>query len=185
MVAGRSPETRPKGALVTAGEKFGIHTANARVRHARLDTIPFESANQFMATLHEGDAEGMKIIIKGAPEVVLKRCGNVDPDTALRQVEAFAAEGMRVLGFAEKRFDRAGLTLEDCARGFEFTGAAGHDRSAAREVIDAIRACHQAGITVKMITGDHMGTAQAIGEQLGIATHGAKAVTGVQLMIPA
>jgi len=92
-----------EGALVTAGEKFGIHTANARVRHARLDTIPFESANQFMATLHEGDAEGMKIIIKGAPEVVLKRCGNVDPDTALRQVEAFAAEGMRVLGFAEKR----------------------------------------------------------------------------------
>jgi Ca2+-transporting ATPase len=49
------------------------------------------------------------------------------------------------------------------------------------EVIDAIRACHQAGITVKMITGDHRGTAQAIGEQLGLAKHGAKAVTGVQL----
>ena len=170
-----------EGALVTAGEKFGIHTANARVRHARLDTIPFESANQFMATLHEGDAEGMKIIIKGAPEVVLKRCGNVDPDTALRQVEAFAAEGMRVLGFAEKRFDRAGLTLEDCARGFEFTGLQAMIDPPRAEVIDAIRACHQAGITVKMITGDHMGTAQAIGEQLGIATHGAKAVTGVQL----
>jgi len=48
-------------------------------------------------------------------------------------------------------------------------------------VIDAIRVCHQAGITVKMITGDHRGTAQAIGEQLGIAEHGAKAVTGVEL----
>jgi len=170
-----------EGALVTAGEKFGIHTANARLRHARLDTIPFESANQFMATLHVWGAEGRKIILKGAPEVVLRRCGNVDPNVVLHQVEAFASEGMRVLGFAEKRFDGATLTMEDCDQGFEFTGLQAMIDPPRTEVIDAIRACHQAGITVKMITGDHSGTAQAIGEQLGIAKHGARAVTGTQL----
>ncbi len=170
-----------EGALVTAGEKLGIDTANVRKHHARLDTVPFESANQFMATLHEGGAEGHKIVIKGAPEVVLRRCGNVDPDTVIHQVEAFASEGMRVLGFAEKRFDRAALTLEDCAERFEFIGLQAMIDPPRAEVIDAIRACHQAGITVKMITGDHKGTAQAIGEQLGIAEPGAQAVTGVQL----
>jgi Ca2+-transporting ATPase len=83
-----------EGALVTAGEKFGIHTVQARKQHARLDTIPFESANQFMATLHEGGAEGRRIVIKGAPEAVHRRCSHVDHDMALRQVEAFASEGM-------------------------------------------------------------------------------------------
>jgi len=170
-----------EGALVTAGEKLGIHTPHARKHHARLDSIPFESANQFMATLHDWGAEGKRILIKGAPEAVLRRCGNVDPDMAIRQVEAFASEGMRVLGFAEKRFDRTGLDMEDCAQGFEFTGLQAMIDPPRTEVIDAIRACHQAGITVKMITGDHKGTAQAIGEQLGLAKHGAKAVTGVEL----
>lgn len=170
-----------EGALVTAGEKFGIHTGKAREQYVRLDAIPFESANQFMATLHDWDVGGKKIIIKGAPEVVLRRCGNVDRDTVVKQVEALANEGMRVLGFAERRFDRAGLTMEDCAEGFEFTGLQAMIDPPRTEVIDAIHACHQAGITVKMITGDHSGTAQAIGEQLGIAKHGVQAVTGVQL----
>jgi Ca2+-transporting ATPase len=166
---------------VAAGEKFGIRAAAAREHHPRLDTIPFESANQFMATLHEGGAEGRKIIIKGAPEAVLRRCGNVERESAIHQVEDFASEGMRVLGFAEKRFDRATVDMEDCAQGFEFTGLQAMIDPPRTEVIDAIRACHRAGITVKMITGDHMGTAQAIGERLGIAKRGAKAVTGVQL----
>ena len=170
-----------EGALVAAGEKLGIHAPHARRQHARLDTIPFESANQFMATLHDWGAEGRKIIIKGAPEVVLRRCGNVDPDTAIHQVEAFASEGMRVLGFAEKRFGGAELKADDCDRGFEFAGLQAMIDPPRAEVIDAIRACHRAGITVKMITGDHRSTAQAIGEQLGIARHGARAVTGVEL----
>lgn len=170
-----------EGALVTAAEKFGIRTAQVRTQHARLDTIPFESANQFMATLHEDAATGRRILIKGAPEVVLGRCSNVDDDAVLRMVEAFAGEGMRVLGFAEKRFHASAIELEDCAEGFVFIGLQAMIDPPRTEVIDAIRACHQAGITVKMITGDHKGTAQAIGEQLGIARPGDRAVTGVEL----
>lgn len=170
-----------EGALVTAGVKFGIDAVAVRKERARIDTIPFESANQFMATLHSWAGESNKIILKGAPEVVLRRCAGVDHDAVIRQVEAFAAEGMRVLGFAEKRFDGAELAMEDCEAGFEFTGLQAMIDPPRTEVVDSIRACHRAGITVKMITGDHAGTAQAIGEQLGIAKRGAKAVTGVQL----
>jgi len=170
-----------EGALVTAGAKFDLHAPQVRTQYARRDTIPFESANQFMATLHDWGAEGGKIILKGAPEVVLKRCNGVNADAVIGQVEAFANEGMRVLGFAEKRCDRAGLTMDDCAQGFEFVGLQAMIDPPRAEAIDAIRACHRAGVTVKMITGDHRGTALAIGEQLGLAKRGAKAVTGVEL----
>jgi len=170
-----------EGALVAAAAKCGIDAPDTRARHARLDAIPFESINQFMATLHDGYAEDRRIIIKGAPEVVLARCANVDPAPAVHQVEAFARQGMRVLGFAHKRLDRAALAMEDCAAGFEFIGLQAMIDPPRAEVIEAIGACHRAGITVKMITGDHRGTAQAIGEQLGIARAGEQAVTGVEL----
>ncbi len=170
-----------EGALVTAGEKLGIRTSDARAEHARLDAIPFESANQFMATLHHWGEEGKKVILKGAPEVVLSRCAEVDRRAVIHRVEELAKEGMRVLGFAEKRFERAELALEDCEDGFVFLGLQAMIDPPRTDAIDAIGLCHRAGITVKMITGDHKGTAQAIGEQLGIAAQGAQAVTGVQL----
>ncbi|MBL9022477.1 MAG: HAD-IC family P-type ATPase [Myxococcales bacterium] len=170
-----------EGALVTAGEKLGIRTSDARAGHARLDAIPFESANQFMATLNHWGDEGKKIILKGAPEVVLSRCTEVDRPAVIYRVEELAKEGMRVLGFAEKRFERAELGLEDCEDGFVFLGLQAMIDPPRTDAIDAIGLCHRAGITVKMITGDHKGTAQAIGEQLGIAAQGAQAVTGVQL----
>jgi potassium/sodium efflux P-type ATPase len=170
-----------EGALVAAGEKIGLRAATAREEHTRLDAIPFESANQFMATLHDCGSEGKRILLKGAPEVVLRRCAEVDHDAVIRRVEEFANEGMRVLGFAEKQTDRSELALEDCDGGFVFTGLQAMIDPPRTDAIDAIGACHRAGITVKMITGDHKGTAQAIGEQLGIAKPGTKAVTGMQL----
>ena len=170
-----------EGALVTAGEKLGIVAASARTDHPRLDTIPFESANQFMATLHRGGTDGNRILLKGAPEVVLRRCEGVDHERVARRVEEFANEGMRVLGFAEKRTRRTEVGLEDCDGGFVFVGLQAMIDPPRADAIDAISACHRAGITVKMITGDHKGTAQAISEQLGITKPGSSAVTGTQL----
>ena len=105
----------------------------------------------------------------------------MDQNAVLHQVEVFASEGMRVLGFAEKRFDRAALDMEDCAQGFEFTGLQAMIDPPRTEVIDAIRVCHQAGITVKMITGDHPVTAEAIGRQLGLLQQGQSAMQGREL----
>ncbi len=170
-----------EGALMTAGEKIGLRAVEARAQYPRLDAIPFESANQFMATLHDFGSDGKRVLLKGAPEVVLRRCDGVEHDAVMHAVEAFAKEGMRVLGFAEKRSTRSDLALEDCEAGFSFTGLQAMIDPPRTDAIDAIRLCHQAGITVKMITGDHKGTAQAIGEQLGIAQPGARAVTGGEL----
>ena len=162
-----------EGALVTAAEKLGLEVDKARVRHQRLDTIPFESANQFMATLHAQD--GGRILVKGAPEAVLGRCSHaagcdpLDATAALWEVEALATRGMRVLAFAAKSAQGcAGIEMHDVQGDFELLGLQGMIDPPRPEAIEAIRLCHQADITVKMITGDHKATAQAIAAQLGI-----------------
>jgi Ca2+-transporting ATPase len=171
-----------EGALVTAAEKFGINVNVARKEHRRVDAIPFESENQFMATLHEGP-NGRRIILKGAPEVILKRCPGAPIDEVHEEVDRLAAQGMRVLGVAEKAVgpELEEMQMSDTEGGFTLVGLQGMIDPPRSEAIEAVRACHGAGITVKMITGDHKGTAAAIGRQLGLATEAQTAVTGVEL----
>jgi len=160
-----------EGALVVAAEKVALDVEKARAQHKRLDTIPFESENQFMATLHAQD--GGRILLKGAPEAVLKRCATtpggrvLDMEAVLREVEKLAAKGMRVLAFAaQPARGQTGIEMHDTQSGFTFLGLQGMIDPPRPEAIAAIALCHQAGITVKMITGDHQGTAQAIADQL-------------------
>lgn len=161
-----------EGALVVAAEKIGIDIDIVRKRHQRVDAIPFESDNQFMATLHSDD--GGRILLKGAPEAVLGRCSGaagapLDDVSVLRAVEHMAAQGMRVLAVAAKPApDRAGIEMHDVEHRFVLLGLQGMIDSPRPEAIDAIARCHSAGITVKMITGDHKATAQAIADQCGI-----------------
>jgi Ca2+-transporting ATPase len=172
-----------EGALVTAAEKFGIKTDASRNAMRRLDAIPFESENQFMATLHTHDRGGSNFaIVKGAPEVVVRKCANVDSAAVLAEVERLANAGMRVLAFARK--DLAGKTdvdMPDVKDGMTLLGLQGMIDPPRSEAIEAIKKCHAAGITVKMITGDHKLTAAAIGRQLNIAKASDKAITGTQL----
>ncbi len=177
-----------EGALVVAAEKIGIDAGKARERHRRLDAIPFESENQFMATLHAQD--GGRIVMKGAPEAVLKRCGDaagapLDPAAVLREVETLAAKGMRVLAFAAKPARGAsGIEMRDVGGGFVLLGLQGMIDPPRPEAIAAIAQCHRAGITVKMITGDHRTTAQAIAGEIGILPadpRAPRALDGAQL----
>jgi Ca2+-transporting ATPase len=174
-----------EGALLVAAEKAGLRVEELRKRFARMDAIPFESENQFMATLHE-DGEGSRhVFLKGAPEVVLRRCSLGDgprPDAVLAEVERMAAAGMRVLAVAAKAVPATASKLEpeDVAGGFRLLGLQGMIDPPREEAIAAVRACHEAGIVVKMITGDHQKTAESIGRELGLHTAGA-AVTGRQL----
>ena len=172
-----------EGALVVAADKFGVETDRMRKMHPRLDAIPFESENQFMATLNQIDAE-RKVILKGAPEVVLKRCPDVDEATVHTMIDKFAAQGMRVLGVASKTHgqDHNELRMEDTDEGYTFLGLVGMIDPPRTEVIDAIKLVHGAGVTVKMITGDHKKTAYAIGEQLNI-TDGKPPITGPELAL--
>jgi Ca2+-transporting ATPase len=170
-----------EAALVVSAEKIGLKVENARREHARLDAIPFESENQFMATLNSHPGASPRIILKGAPEVILRRCEGIDPAPVLGEVSRLAGQGMRVLAIAIKPTAQNGhLQMSDTSGGFTLLGLQGMIDPPRSEAIKAIKACHAAGISVKMITGDHKETAQAIGAQLNILTD-AKAVTGAEL----
>lgn len=170
-----------EGALVVSAEKLGVRTDATRQAYLRIDAIPFESENQFMATLHRVNDAESEILVKGAPEVVLRRCPNTDAASALREVERLASEGMRILAFARKPVSGSvsRIELEDI-QDLDFVGLQGMIDPPRPEAIEAIRACHAAGITVKMITGDHHGTARAIGRQLNLIQE-QDAITGAQL----
>ena len=178
-----------EGALVVAGRKLGLEAESVRRAHTRLDAIPFESERQYMATLHEEPDGGRSIYMKGAPEQVLRRCGAPgtdgapSPDLLAGEVEKIAAEGMRILAFAVRRLPAGPSRLEehDVREGFRFLGLQGMIDPPRPEAVEAVRACRAAGIDVMMITGDHPGTARAIGEQLGLSEPDAPAVTGAEI----
>ncbi|HEV7280711.1 MAG TPA: HAD-IC family P-type ATPase [Pirellulaceae bacterium] len=171
-----------EGALVVALEKLGSSAESLRHDRARIDVIPFESENQWMATLHGGTAGERRAIVKGAPEVIVRRCEGDDRDAALRVVEELAAEGMRVLAVAHLQVaaDKTDLRSEDVESGLRLSGLVGMIDPPREEAIRAVETFHTAGVTVKMITGDHRATAAAIGKQLGILSESG-ALTGSQL----
>ncbi len=169
-------------ALVVSALKGGFDPVELRRVHARIDCIPFESDYQFMATLHEIDGESVAFV-KGAPEVLLPKCKDAPPQTHAK-VEEYAARGMRVLAFARKRL---GTGLKDLTMahveegGLELLGLQAMIDPPREEAVTAIAACQRAGIAVKMITGDHLITAGAIGEQIGIHKAGQPSFSGREI----
>ncbi|MDF2620414.1 MAG: ATPase, P-type (transporting), superfamily, subfamily [Xanthobacteraceae bacterium] len=171
-----------EGALVAVAIKAGLTPAIERGTWGRQDEIPFDAAYRFMASLHRGPQSEAVIFVKGAPEAVLAMCDMPGEgwDAALAHT---AAEGERVLGFAMKRLDAAAparLAPDDVRHGFAFLGLVGFIDPPRPEAVAAIAECRTAGIGVKMITGDHGATAQAIARQLGLAED-PKVVTGADV----
>ncbi len=177
-----------EGALVVAAEKLGIDVESLRLQYRRIDAIPFESERQFMATLHETEGGQQLVFLKGAPEVVVQRCdGRGGDDDGFRErvnrsVTQIAAEGMRVLAFALRRLQAPVDGLgDDLKGGFVFLGLQGMIDPPRPEAIAAVRACQDAGISVKMITGDHKETARAVGEALGLVGADGGVLTGADI----
>jgi len=166
-----------EGALVVAAEKAGLRVTSLRESHPRRDVLPFESETQFMATQNEGP-DGVRVWIKGAPEVIVERCDDV-PQDVHDVLGRMTAEGQRVLAIAEAPGERA-MTPEGLGTGLRLLGLVAMIDPPRKEAVAAISACQAAGIHVKMITGDHHGTARAIGEQLGLRSAG-EAQTGTAL----
>ncbi len=180
-----------EGALLTLAGKAGLDPVAEKERFHRVDSIPFESEHRFMATLHHDHHGHGFIYVKGAPERVRTMCANEQgPDGPQplrlefwrRRVEELAADGQRVLAVAFRATGatRSELTLEDVEQGLILLGLLGISDPPREEAIRAVRQTQQAGIRVKMITGDHGATAQAIAVQLGIGD-GRKALTGPEL----
>ena len=167
-----------EGALVTLAHKAGL-SAEVLSAERRLDVIPFESEHRFMAVLVQArdDASEPEVLLKGAPEVVLRLCahsGGQPLDGAHWQaaVADAAAQGQRVLALAQCRMPKGTreLSMADITPRFELLGLVGIIDPPRPEAMAAVAECQRAGIRVKMITGDHALTAAAIGAQLGLAT---------------
>jgi len=170
-----------EGALLTAAGKAGLPVTDAPRQENRLDSIPFESQQQYMATLIREDAtQAAQLIVKGSLEVVLHACQReldqqgrpvpLDTEKIHRVAEQMASEGLRILAFAGTATDAAMTRIppgENLA-GLTFFGLQGMMDPPRQEAIQAVRTCQQAGILVKMITGDHALTARAIAATIGL-----------------
>jgi magnesium-transporting ATPase (P-type) len=180
-----------EGALLTLAGKLGLDGQHETQLRPRSDVIPFESERRFMATLHHDHAGHGFIYLKGAPERVLEMCARqrhagedvpLTRDGWLRAAEALAGRGQRLLAVACKPFPepRRELSFNDVDGGLTLLGLLGIADPPRPEAIAAVAACRQAGIRVKMITGDHALTARAIGAEMGIGA-GDRVVTGPEL----
>ncbi|WP_280459440.1 cation-transporting P-type ATPase [Nocardia carnea] len=172
-----------EGAMRVVAAKAGLDAARVEEIAPRIAVIPFDSHRRYMATLHLDNASaqttGHVVLVKGAVERVVDLCagqldaeGNaqaLDRGEILRVADDLAARGLRVLATAMGRIaEPSEFGRHDLAPGLLFSGLqAMHDppRSAASS---AVAACRSAGIAVKMITGDHVGTATAIAARIGL-----------------
>lgn len=146
-----------------------------------LAKLPFSSSYKYMATLHE-EQDHAVVFVKGAPEVLLSRSSlsQSEQQQWINQASQLAKKGQRVLGFAykqmpiEQELDHAQLQQ------LTFVGIAGIIDPPKESAIQAVRECQQAGISVKMITGDHKDTAQAIADQIGLK-HTSNVLEGIDI----
>ena len=187
-----------EGALVVLAEKGGLDLTQTRERYPRVAELPFDTAYKLMATFHrmsdEAGKEVIRCFVKGAPDQLLARASShLDPALEIAAVddafktrylgenERLARKGLRVMATARKDFDPAefdpGADLLSLMQGvtmLALVGIVDPPRPAAKA---AIATAHSAGIQVRMITGDHAITAEAIARELGIE---GRAISGAQ-----
>ncbi len=172
-----------EGALLASAAKGGFNRKEVETQRPRIDSIPFESQHQYMATLHDRGASTPRMVyVKGAVEQILAKCtsamdidGNtvpLDSGKINHDVSRMAARGLRVLAFARVKVPADTKTLyhEDVDTGLTFLGLQGMIDPPRAEAVAAVRICKIAGIDIKMITGDHPVTAAAIAGQIGITS---------------
>ena len=178
-------------ALYEAAASVGYEGVELAKNAPRLDEIPFDSGRKLMTTLHQ-ENDGIIAYAKGAPEALLSRCvsawldGRQQPlqnEKLLAVAEQMAAEGLRVLALAYRRFPERPqtLTADTIENELCFLGLVGLMDPPRPEVRQAVKLCRSAGIKVVMITGDHPATARAVAMRVGIAEEGGKVLTGPEL----
>lgn len=177
-----------EGALLVYVQRFS--SVNDYIKGTRVQEHPFDSATKRMITTHEFAEHGLLFAaLKGAPEIVLSRCDrmqledNIVPldaglrEQTLRLYQRLARRGERVLALAYREIEKADFNEEH----FIFVGLVGMLDPPRPEVPEAIVKCRKAGIRVMMITGDYGLTAEAIGNQIGLATGKCTIIRGDEL----
>lgn len=172
-----------EAALVSAALKAGFDLPTQQQIYPRIDTLPFESQHQYMATLHQHNIDGETnhvIYVKGSVESIVKRChkammadgsyADIELDTIMQAIDKMAAQGLRVLAFAKQvvGHEQKSVTHDSIDSQLIFLGLQAMMDPPRQEAITAVAACQQAGIQIKMITGDHVTTAAAIAHKIGL-----------------
>jgi magnesium-transporting ATPase (P-type) len=169
-----------EGALVAFAGKAGVDGRGTRAAWTRTDAIAFDARHRFMATLNHDHEDHAFIHVKGAPERILAMCadqrtasGGTAPLDVARwhhEADAIALQGQRVLALAVRPVDPSHTVLAhaDVDGSLTLLGLVGLIDPPRAEALEAVAECRSAGIRVKMITGDHAGTAAAIGRQIGL-----------------
>ncbi|APS45766.1 carbonate dehydratase [Piscirickettsia salmonis] len=175
-----------EGALIVAAGKVGLSEVNYRQAMPCISTIPFESEYKYMATLHQiSQGQTAVVYIKGAVEIVLERCSpnSVNQEQIKQEMQRLASKSMRVLAFAkvEVAIDQLEINHQDLMSNLTFLGLQGMIDPPREEAIVTIKQCHQAGVRVAMITGDHAVTAGAIAQQMGLSEAEAVVITGADI----
>ena len=172
-------------AFVDIACKEGLDKNEIEKTMPRQAELPFDSERKMMSTIHPLADGGYRVMVKGAPDVLLGRCivSGEDSQSVLARNSEMASRALRVLGVAYKDipFIPGELTSEGLENGLTFVGLVGMIDPPRLEVKQAVAECYSAGIRPVMITGDHKLTAVAIAKELDIFRDGDLAMTGEEL----
>ena len=170
-------------ALVEVAYKNQLDKMKLYQTMPRVNEIPFDSNRKMMTTIHKLENGKYRVITKGAPDVLLNRCIGIQKDKILRENEKMANKALRVISVAYKDIESLPnkISSETVENQLKFVGLIGMIDPPREGVKEAVETCKKAGIKTVMITGDHIATAKAIAEKIGIYTRKDKAITGEEL----
>lgn len=168
--------------IIAAAHKNGIEIDELNKSCPRLAELPFDSDRKLMSTINRIDGKNI-VIVKGAFDVMSSRCISGDLEKAKEITEQMSSDALRVLAVGYKEISQApdSPTAQELENGLAFMGLVGMIDPPRPEAKQAVAVCRRAGIKPVMITGDHIVTASAIAEELGILEQGDRAITGAEL----
>lgn len=178
-----------EGALIVSAMKADLRVEKEIKDWPQTAILPFESERGFMATLHEKDGKSF-LFVKGGHDRLMELCTEcaysegLNRNAILEKAKEYASQGMRVLAFAIKEMPAGTKSIsdDDVSTGLVFIGLQGMLDPLRPEAIEAVTKCHDAGIRVVMITGDHAETATAIARNLDLEVADSGAITGTRLI---
>lgn len=164
-----------EGALLLWLKDAGIDYGALRGSAAVIESLPFSTERKYMATVVSRPGGGRVLYLKGAPEIVMDLCSVVDGDVGKEAVAGrlagYQSRAMRTLGFAYKTLSEGESPFADgrfATDGLTLLGVVAISDPVRSDVPDAVKECVDAGITIKIVTGDTVGTASEIGRQIGL-----------------
>ena len=180
-------------AITNAAVEINLRKRDLYYQMQRINEISFDSKRKMMTTIHKIGSK-YRIITKGAPDVLIKRCskyyqnGRIEPifskrDALQEQNQIMAEDALRVIAIAYKDVEKLPreINSETIENELTFVGLIGMIDPPREGVKEAVKTCRKAGIKTVMITGDHLQTAKAIAKELGILRKGDLAINGETL----